>query len=140
MIFPIVGWGIQLVEDTPFSHYAIQFGGFVIDSSSKGVRVANVLDFYSRYHVQSQKRVEIEIVSYYEIFDWIQPFLLQHYGYFQNFAILLKRLRLTEKVFANSGMTCSELVARFLTKFKPEFYIDSVNTGLIELEEALERI
>jgi type II restriction/modification system DNA methylase subunit YeeA len=56
-----------------------------------------------------------------------------------NFAILLKRLRLTDTIIFKGGITCSELAARFLQRFCPELGIIDVNIGLIEMEEILNK-
>lgn len=135
--FPIFSWLIKFFGKTKYSHYAIQYSGFVLDATSRDVRLSTAKEFKSRYDVV--RSYDIEFNSDFESFtNWCGKHLNKKYGFFQIIGLLFMIMGLAKRnPFGkdSKNLVCNELVVLLLSEFKGFTVGDSDNYNLTQTEK-----
>jgi len=131
---------IKYSEGTDFSHYAILINGFVIDSTTHGVRVTTIHQFLKKYHIRSEEVFNLEINTQH-LLGWTRDMIGVGYGLTQNIFIFLRRKGWIKELprFATNEINCAEFVMLFMDRFNPRRPME-INVGLIEVESYLKRV
>lgn len=121
-IFPVLSWLIRLFQRTTYSHNAIAVEGkTVIDITSKGMGIRDILDFSCDY-VATEDDIKIHIDSTPEEFmNWIKIYADRPYGFMQLVGLALKVLNVTKfNPFGKEDdrLICSELIILLLARYK----------------------
>lgn len=141
MFFPIVSWIIRLFQWTGYSHYAVVYNTFVIDSTVAGVVWKNVGDFSKKY-----KPIifwDVEIPDDFDVFKWSATYSARPYPILQNIGAGLKYLQIIKhNPFGKDDrqLNCSELVAVLLRDAKQIDIGDSDQYDLVTLEKLLDKV
>lgn len=134
--FPILSWLIKFFQED-YSHFAIEFGGFVLDATGKDVRLYNAETYFThRYEKVREYEIDID-ADFLEVLAWSKPLLNRKYGYFQIIGLLFIILGLTNKnPFGKdyNNLICNEIVLLFLEDFKGLEIEDSDDYDLVSTE------
>lgn len=140
--FPVLSWLIRFFQDD-YSHFAIEFNGFVIDATSKDVRLYNAETYWSnRYKKVREYEIDID-VNFISLLNWSRPLLNRTYGYTQIIGLLFIILGIFKKNPFGSdynNLICNEIVLLFLKDFKGLVIDDPDNYDLIATENILKEL
>lgn len=137
--YPIFSDLIKFFQRKNYSHFASTWGdyNFVMDATSKGVKLTKDEDFFKWYEIKKMWVLELNIPQ--DIFDsWLNKQLGKKYAFIQNVSYVFKHFWL------NLGkdekrVNCSELQALLLQLGGIDIG-DSDKYDLVELEILLNRL
>lgn len=141
MSFPIFSWLVKLFQGTDYSHFAIKYGDWVLDSTISGTVWTSLSEFRKKYKLVKKWKFEIIRGKQNNVFEWSAKYSAKPYSLLQNLGVGLKWIGLLKtNPFGNneSHLNCSELVALWVRDYLKVKIHDSDNYGLVETEELLD--
>lgn len=140
MTFPIFSWLVRLFQGTKYSHYAISYNKWVLDSTISGTVWTELPKFRDKYKLVKKWKFQVDTEK--NIFEWSAKYSAKPYSLLQNLGVGLKWMGvLKSNPFGKdeAHLNCSELIALWARDYLKIEIQDSDNYGLIETEELLDR-
>lgn len=121
-LFPVVSWGIRLLENAPHSHVAIYFvnHGLVRHAHFNNMEGVSYCDFTNKNTIVETVSLNLSREAYIKLGNYTESKLGRQSGYFSTlFGSIIPMItrRLTGKRISNpffKGITCSEFVRESL--------------------------
>lgn len=148
ILFPIISWGIRLLEWSKHSHVAIYFPDkeIVRHAHFNDIKEEKIEDFLKANKIVNMKTIELTVTEYEKIDSYTTSKIGKQKGYFSTLfgaAIPLIVRNITGKYLRNpfyKGTTCSEFVRNSLRQTNPVLVFILTNivpNGTFTTEDAI---
>lgn len=139
--FPIFSWLIQIIQMMRYSHVAIQYEGWVLDSTIAGTVWKTEQEFGMKYKTVKKWSVESKVDR--DIFFWSAKYSAKPYSIIQNIGLGLTFLGLLRRnPFGHdeNHLNCSELTVLWIRDFLGIEIDDSDSYDLVKTEKLLDQV